>query len=102
MRRQLRALAAIGALAVAAAVPAAHAAPATHETFTDVEPVGPITITDLPCFEGREFTLTGTVATVSRTTRAGSTFHFDMTETFDSRLVPVDGQGPIYVEHGVE
>lgn len=90
--------------ALAAAAVSAQAEPATHEAFSAVETVGPETITDMPCMEGREFTLTGSVRTAARITRqtTGLGFHFDATETFDMTLVPNDGVGPVYVEHGVE
>jgi hypothetical protein len=90
--------------AVALAVTASAAAePASRETFSEVETIGPETITDLPCFEGREFTLSGTIRTDSRITRnSGQAFSFAATETFNMTLVPTDGLGPTYVEDGVE
>jgi len=86
------------------ATASAQAEPATHDAFSDVEIVGPETITDLPCFEGRAFTISGTVATAWRITQqtTGLGFHFAETETFDMTIVPNDGVGPTYVEHGVE
>ena len=80
--------------------PAAGAAAPEVGHFSSVDPIGPEVISDLPCLEGKEFTLTGSV--ISRGTVVGSPdfFHFSGLEKHTGTLVPVDGQGPTYVESG--
>jgi hypothetical protein len=71
--------------------------------FSRTDHFGPLVVTDLPCLNGKAFTASGTA--VSRGTFVGSPafFHFTGTEQFSATLVPVDGQGPTYVERaGVE
>src|SRR4051812_48360944 len=80
------------------ASPAVGAAAPDVSHFSSVEPLGPVVISDLPCLEGKQFTLTGSVS--SRTTVVSSPdfFHFSALEKHTGTLVPVDGQGPRYVE----
>jgi hypothetical protein len=101
MRRLIhRALMLVLAMGVAYATPA-HAAVVDHGTFTSEEHFGPIVITDLPCLEGKEFVLTGAEFIRGNFVDAGDAgFHFFQIENHESTLVPVDGQGPTYVERG--
>ena len=58
-------------------------------------------ITDLPCFLGEEFLATGSAIFRGTIVNAGDDgFHFSQIEMFEQTLVPVDGQGPTYVESG--
>ena len=92
----LVALAAILALAVI--TPAAGAAPPEVGHLYSVDPIGPEVITDLPCLEGKAFTATGSVTFRGSFVNSPDFFHFTGKETFSTTLVPVDGQGPTYVE----
>jgi hypothetical protein len=85
------------ALAVASATPA-YAAVVDHGSFTSEEHFGPMVITDLPCLEGKEFLATG--GEVLRGNFVDAGFHYFQIEKFEATLVPVDGQGPTYVESG--
>jgi hypothetical protein len=78
----------------------ASAAPPEVSHFSDFEQVGPQVITDLPCLEGKEFTLTGSVSNRGTVLNSQDFFHVSGIETFTAALVPVDGQGPTYVEGG--
>src|SRR4051812_49904400 len=92
------------AVAALAFAPAAVGAGSLHDSGSDLELVGPEVVSDLPCFEGTDYVLTGTVQSSWRITRqdANETFHYALTETFDSMLVPVDGDGTTWIEHGTE
>jgi hypothetical protein len=88
------------AMAVAFATPA-YATVVDHGTFTSEEHFGPIVINDLPCLEGKEFVLTGAEFIRGNFVDAGDAgFHFFQIEKHEATLVPVDGQGPTYVERG--
>jgi hypothetical protein len=88
------------ALAVAFAMPA-YATVVDHGSFTSEEHFGPMVVTDLPCFEGKEFVLTGSEVLRGNFVDAGDAgFHYFQIEKFEATLVPVDGQGPTYVESG--
>ena len=79
--------------------PAAGAAAPEVGHFSSVDPIGPEVISDLPCLEGKEFTLTGSVASRGTFINSPDFFHFSGLEKFSATLVPVDGQGPTYVEN---
>jgi hypothetical protein len=97
-RRALLVLAVV--VAVAWATPA-YATVIDHGTFSFEEPIGPEVITDQPCLEGKEFLLTGTLFVRGNFVDAGDDgFHFFLWEKHEATLVPVDGQGPTYVESG--
>ena len=88
------------AMGAACATPA-YAAVVDHGTFTSEEHFPPMTITDLPCLEGKEFVGTGAEFIRGSFVDAGDAgFHFRQIEKHESTLVPVDGQGPTYVESG--
>src|SRR5829696_8638535 len=88
------------AMAVAFATPA-YATVVDHGTFASEEHFGPIVINDLPCLEGKEFVLTGAEFIRGNFVDAGDAgFHFFQIEKHEATLVPVDGQGPTYVERG--
>jgi hypothetical protein len=88
------------AMAVAFATPA-YATVVDHGTFTSEEHFGPIVINDLPCLEGKEFVLTDAEFIRGNFVDAGDAgFHFFQIEKHEATLVPVDGQGPTYVERG--
>ena len=88
------------ALAVAFATPA-YATEVDHGTFTSEEHFGPMVIPDMPCLEGKEFIATGTEFIRGNFVDAGDAgFHFFQNEKHEGRAVPVDGQGPTYVESG--
>ena len=109
-----RALSPLLALAVTTAItgaasPAAAAAassPGTsavvdHGAFLIEEQFGPEVITDLPCLSGKEFVATGSAVFRGNIVDFGEEgFHFSQIEQFAQTLVPVDGQGPTYVESG--
>jgi hypothetical protein len=87
------------AMGAASATPA-YAAVVDHGTFTSEEHFPP-TITDLPCLEGKEFVGTGAEFIRGSFVDAGDAgTHFRQIEKHESTLVPVDGQGPTYVESG--
>ena len=86
-------------LAVAFATPA-YAAVVDHGSFTSEEHFG-LMVTDLPCLEGKEFLATGGEVLRGNFVDAGDAgFHYFQIEQFEATLVPVDGQGPTYVESG--
>lgn len=80
--------------------PAASASSPEVGHFSGQETFGPQVITDLPCLEGKEFVLTGGVNFRGTFVSDDYFFHFAGVERFSATLVPVDGQGPIYVESG--
>jgi hypothetical protein len=97
-RRAMLVLAA--AMAVAFAAPA-YAAVVDHGTFTTEEHFGPMVIPDMPCLEGKEFIATGAEFIRGNFVDAGGAgFHFFQNEKHEGTAVPVDGQGPTYVESG--
>jgi hypothetical protein len=99
MRRRAMLVLAL-AMAVAFATPA-YATVVDHGSFTSEEHFGPMVITDLPCLEGKEFVLTGSEVLRGNFVDAGDAgFHYFQIERFEATLVPVDGQGPTYVESG--
>jgi hypothetical protein len=88
------------AMAVAFATPA-YATVVDHGSFTNEQHFGPMVITDLPCLEGKEFVATGSGLLRGNFVDAGDAgFHYFQIEKFEATLVPVDGQGPTYVESG--
>ena len=92
-------------VALAVAMAAAFATPAyatvvDHGSFTSEEHFG-LMVTDLPCLEGKEFLATGGEVLRGNFVDAGDAgFHYFQIEKFEATLVPVDGQGPTYVESG--
>jgi hypothetical protein len=98
MKTHTRSLVALGAiLALVVVAPAAGAPPEVGHLHS-VDPLGPEVITDLPCLEGKAFTATGSVTFRGSFVNSPDFFHFTGKETFSTTLVPVDGQGPTYVE----
>jgi hypothetical protein len=98
--RWRRAMVMTAAMAVAFATPA-YAAVVDHGSFTSEEHFGPMVITDMPCLEGKEFIATGSEVLRGNFVDAGDAgFHYFQIEKFEATLVPVDGQGPTYVESG--
>jgi hypothetical protein len=88
------------AMAVAWATPA-YATVVDHGTFTSEEHFGPMVVTDMPCLEGKEFIATGAEFIRGNFVDAGDAgFHFFFMEKHEGTAVPVDGQGPTYVESG--
>jgi hypothetical protein len=88
------------AMAVAFATPA-YATVVDHGTFTSEEHFGPMVVTDMPCLEGKEFIATGAELIRGHFVDAGDAgFHFFFMEKHEGTAVPVDGQGPTYVESG--
>jgi hypothetical protein len=88
------------ALAVAWATPA-YATVVDHGSFTSEEHFGPMVVTDAPCLEGKEFIFTGAEYMRGNFVDAGDAgFHFFLQEKHEGTAVPVDGQGPTYVESG--
>ena len=88
------------ALAVASATPA-YATVVDHGTFTSEEHFGPMVVTDMPCLEGKQFIATGSEVLRGNFVDAGDAgFHYFQIEKFEATAVPVDGQGPTYVESG--
>ena len=101
MRMMLKTLPTIAALiACLATSPAAGATPPEVGHLSSVDQIGPEVISDLPCLEGKEFTLTGSVSSRGTFVNSPDFFHFSGIEKFSATLVPVDGQGPTYVERG--
>jgi hypothetical protein len=97
-RRAMLVLAA--AMAVAFATPA-YATVVDHGSFTSEEHFGPMVIPDMPCLEGKEFIATGAEFIRGNFVDAGEAgFHFFQNEKHEGTAVPVDGQGPTYVESG--
>jgi hypothetical protein len=93
-------LALAAALAVAFATPA-YATVVDHGSFTSEEHFGPMVITDMPCLESKEFIATGTEFIRGNFVDAGDAgFHYFQNEKHEGTAVPVDGQGPTYVESG--
>lgn len=68
--------------------------------FSGVDQLGPAVITDLPCLEGKEFIFTGSEAFRGTFVNSEGFFHFSGIQQFSATIVPVDGQGPTYVERG--
>ena len=88
------------ATVVAFATPA-YATVVDHGTFTSEEHFGPMMITDMPCLEGKKFVVTGAELIRGNFVDAGDAgFHFFQNEKHEGTAVPVDGQGPTYVESG--
>jgi hypothetical protein len=93
-------------LAAATAMAGTFAAPASatvvdHGHFVIKEQFPPTVITDLPCLEGKEFLSAGSAIFRGNFVDFGDgSFHFFQIEKFEGTLVPVDGQGPTYVESG--
>ena len=80
--------------------PAAVATPPDVGHFSGQDTFGPEVITDLPCLEGKEFVVTGGVNFRGSFVNSEQFFHFAGIERHFGTLVPVDGQGPTYVESG--
>jgi hypothetical protein len=91
-------LTAIVALLVASS--AATASPPEVGHFSGQDTFGPQVISDLPCLEGQEFVLAGGVNFRGNFVNSEQFFHFAGIERHFGTLVPVDGQGPTYVESG--
>jgi len=91
----------LGLVIGAACAAPAHAIVVDHGTFSTEEHFGPMVISDLPCLEGKEFSLTGAEFIRGSFVDAGDAgFHFRQIEKHEGTAVPVDGQGPTYVERG--
>jgi hypothetical protein len=79
----------------------AYATVVDHGRFTSEEHFGPMVISDMPCLEGKEFIATGAEFIRGNFVDAGDAgFHFFQIEKHEGTAVPVDGQGPTYVESG--
>jgi hypothetical protein len=79
----------------------ASAAVVDHGHFVIEEQFPPTVVTDMPCLEGKEFLATGSGIFRGTFVDAGDEgFHFSQIEKFEGTAVPVDGQGPTYVESG--
>jgi hypothetical protein len=104
IRSRKNAIAIAGVVAALGCAPAALGAGSLHDSGSDLQVIAPQVISDLPCFEGTDYVLTGTVLSSWRSSvqNANGTFHYDLTEVFDSKLVPVNGDGTTWVEHGTE
>jgi hypothetical protein len=101
MRATLKAVSVIVAFIVClVAGSAANAAPAEVGHFSGEEEFPPHVDTDLPCLEGTEFIGTGSVSFRGTFVESDGFFHFSGIEQNSGTLVPVDGQGPTYVESG--
>jgi hypothetical protein len=92
--------ASVGAFLVAFVLCSSAASATDVGHFSGEQSLGPYVITDLPCLEGTEFTLTGSRSFIGAFVASDGFFHFVVTNQFSSTLVPVDGQGPTYVESG--
>lgn len=93
------ALIALVAMGVVAG-PAAIASPPEVGHFSGQDTFGPDVISDLPCLEGKEFVLTGGENFSGTFVNSEQFFHIAQIEQHFATLVPVDGQGPTYVESG--
>ena len=101
MRMALGTASVIAALVVClVSGPAASASPPEVGHFSGADQFGPEVITDLPCLEGTEFVFTGGVAFRGTFVNSEDFFHFAGIELHTGTLVPVNGQGPTYVESG--
>jgi hypothetical protein len=100
MRTTLKAVSVTVALVVCliAGSPAGATTPEVGH-FSGEDHLGPL-ITDLPCLEGKEFVATGSVVFRGTFVNSEGFFHFTGIQRFSGTLVPVDGQGPTYVESG--
>jgi hypothetical protein len=87
-------------VACLASSPAASASPPEVGHFSGTDQFGPEVITDLPCLEGTEFVFTGGVDFRGTFVNSEDFFHFSGIEKHTGTLVPVNGQGPTYVESG--
>jgi len=87
-------------VALLLASPGASASPPDVGHFSGQDSFGPEVISDLPCLEGKEFVLTGGVNFRGNFVNSEQFFHFAGIERHFGTLVPVDGQGPTYVESG--
>lgn len=88
-------------LAMGVPATAADAAVVDHGTFTSFQEFAPHLETDLPCLQGTAFIATGTESVRGNFVDAGAAgFHYFQIEKHTATLVPVDGQGPTYVESG--
>lgn len=97
--RSRRTLPALAVLGFALAVPArAAAAPPEVGHFSGTTTVGPMIVTDQPCFDGTPFTLTGGESFKGTFVAKDDAFTFTNQEKFFGTLVPVGDQGPTYVE----
>lgn len=101
MRTTLKAVSVTVALVVCLMAGAAADA-ATPEVghFSGEDHFAPQVITDLPCLEGKEFVATGGVVFRGTFVNREGFLHFTGIQRFSGTLVPVDGQGPTYVESG--
>jgi hypothetical protein len=100
MRTALKAVSVTVALVVCLMAGSAAGA-ATPEVghFSGEDHLGP-QVTDLPCLEGKEFVATGSVVVRGTFVNREGFLHFTGIQRFSGSLVPVDGQGPTYVESG--
>jgi hypothetical protein len=100
MRTTLKAVSVTVALVVClmAGSPAGATTPEVGH-FSGEDHLGPL-ITDLPCLEGKEFVATGSVVFRGTFVNSEGFLHFTGIQRFSGTLVPVDGQGPTYVESG--
>jgi hypothetical protein len=100
MRGFTKAAAAVAAVGMCGTATAAQATVLDHGRFSSDESVGPMLISDLPCLEGKEFMLTGTESISGQFVERANGFHVSFHEKHTGTAVPVDGQGPTYVERG--
>ena len=99
-RRAMLAVAVVTATASAFPAPAS-AAVVDHDHFVIEEQFPEAVVTDLPCLEGKDFLATGSAIFRGTVVDFGDDgFHFSQIEKFEGTLVPVDGEGPTYVESG--
>jgi hypothetical protein len=71
-----------------------------HGRFSEESSFGPEVITDLPCLEGTAFVGTGSEVVRGQFVERSNGFHVSFREKHEATLVPLDGQGPTYVEQG--
>lgn len=91
----------VAAAPASAAVSAPASAVVDHGAFVIEETFGPEVISDLPCLLGKQFVETGSAVFRGTIVDLGTDgIHFSQIEKFDTTLVPVDGQGPTYIESG--
>jgi hypothetical protein len=76
----------------------AVASPPDVEHFDGTDTFEPQIATDLPCLEGTQFLVTGGESFRGTIVADGGSLHVTMIEKFFATAVPVDGQGPTYVE----
>ena len=97
--RSLRPVPVLVAVSCALGVPAATAAsPPEVGHFSGSVTFDPQVVTDLPCFEGKAYSVTGGESFRGTFVAKDDAFTVTNQEKFFGTAVPVDGQGPTYVE----